>query len=249
MLRRYILPGVSLVVAALLTAVIADKATKVNYISTCVVRMTLPVTAAAGSGYFDLNEAIADTELVRVQRGPMFAEAARATGVDAASLAGNTVISLGPRGYFALVSVRDASAQRSPILTDAVCTQTVADLKTQRTGERAADADRQRAQLAGLLQDMDRLNAVPAAQRTTVQNSQLAADQQAVKTDEAVLANTLAAPPELIEVADAASPAVPDDPPSLSRNLLVAGAASLLGVFLIVIVGEVVRDRRVSSEG
>ena len=60
MLRRYILPGVSLVVAALLTAVIADKAAKVNHISTCVVRMTLPVTAGAGSGYFDLNEAIAE---------------------------------------------------------------------------------------------------------------------------------------------------------------------------------------------
>src|SRR3981081_3759079 len=102
MLRRYILPGVALVAAALVTAVIPDKAAKVNYISTCVVRMTLPVPAGAGSGYLDLNEAIADTELVRVERGPMFAEAARATGADAASLAGNTVISLGPRGYFVL---------------------------------------------------------------------------------------------------------------------------------------------------
>jgi hypothetical protein len=136
--------------------------------------------------------------------------------------------------------VADADPQRAARAANAVCNQLTAAIRMQRAAEQKDETDALSAELISLFQTRATLTAQPPSQAG---QAQIAALDKALAGVEIQLAQSQALPPDQIQVLDRAGPGGRNDDRSLTRNLLIALVAGLLGSFLIVLIGEALADR------
>lgn len=242
MLKRAALVVAAVTLVAVVVAVVAGRQTAKTYSSSCLVRFSLPLTAATGTNYFDVNQTVALNELDRAVRGSTYAQAAKLARTDA-SLASRTHIQPGTRGSFFTVTVTNTRAGQAGVEAGAVCTTLRDQLIRQRAAQRDAEAARLNAQLVDLRTQRDSL--AGSNRRTSVENAELQAVDTAYNQNLAQLAATLAAPADIVTSTATSAPAdaSPDD---LGRNVRIALAAVPLTCFLLLVLFQQSSRRRTS---
>lgn len=245
MLRRYLPQFVAVAVLALVIAVGVSLHHATQYQGRCITRFGVPLTSATGTNYFDVQQTVAAGELARAERGPLFVNAARATGLSATTLAGETTITPGPLDTYFQVSVTDRRAGRAADSATELCKELGAALSSQRSEERAADAKQVHTQLEALFSQRAQLppgstGLPPSSGGSSIDNATQAALQH--------LGQTLALPNDLVATTRS-GPAQRESSARLRRNLEVAAGAIPLTWFLLVLLGESVRrpERPVAS--
>ena len=173
-----------------------------------------------------------------------YAKVAKAHGADAGKLAGATSVTPVPGlGIFSL-RVIAANAKTATTLSNGLCDQIVSDIKSHRATENGSQIKDLKSRIKTIQSELKRLAAIPKNRRTIVDAANLQAQQEAVVGNAAQIASILSLPPDSITVLNRAVNARGYDPRSLSKNLLIALVAGLLACFLVVLIGEVIAERR-----
>jgi len=250
MVRRYLVPCLLVVAAAMLIALITYAAGSVDYVATCAFQESLPVTSV-GTNPENLNflDRMAGNDVNQVGRGDVFAGPARAAGIDPSSLNGHfTITPVGDTGTFT-VAVSDSQAQRAGDLANGICGNFVKAILDRHNKARDTEIAQLRDQIASLQTSVASLEKTPAGQLPPADQSYLDAQKRAVITDQQLLAQTLSMPQADVSVLTQAGAGARHDTRNLSRNLIVGGIGALLACFLVILVGEMARDSRSSLLG
>jgi hypothetical protein len=218
----------------------------VNFSATCTFKFSLPATSAIpNTDTIAAQVERAANEVAQAGRGDIYTGPAQAQGVDPAVLAAGTTVAQGPNSTAFAVIVTNDQGSTAAALANRMCDEYVARVSAQVGHERDSETTGLQSKIAALSQSIAGIQATPAAQRSASDQAFLTAQLQAVDTDEKLLAQVLALPPDDIAVVTQSPGGVRNDTRSLGRNLLVAGVAALLACFLVILVGEVARDQRV----
>lgn len=236
--RRYVTPCAAVVIVAIVVAVLASGRHPTRYQASCLTRFSVPLTAATGTNYFDVQETVALGELARAQRGPLFVNASRGSGVTPTSLAARTQIVPGPLDTYFGVSVTDGRPVRAAVLATALCAELATQLSDQRDAERAVNALQIRDQLVAL--ENRRVSLAAAITPGAPPTPEIQALDAAIVENRAQYGRTLALPRDFVTSTQAVgSSRVAAS--ALRRNLQVAAGAVPLTWFLLIMIGESTR--------
>jgi hypothetical protein len=221
------------------------KAAKLSYQATCVFQVSLPSTAFTGvTDVLTFQATQAAIETHRAASGNVFGAPAAAAGLDPAVAAKETTLNQSPGSPDFQVAVDDDSSSRAATLANALCDEYVKRVIALRQQERTLEISQLDSTLTELQNAVTSLNSIPAADRPPGTDAMIAARQRAIGGAEQVLAVALGSPPDNISVVTRSTGGVVNDTRDLARNVLVAGVAALLACFLIILVGEIVREPR-----
>ena len=241
--RRYLVPCVLVVLIAGGISGAVYKAAKVSYEATCAFQVSLPATAFTGvTDVLTFQAAQAAIETHRAATGNVFAAPAAAAGVDPSVAAKETTLNQSTGSPDFQVAADDDNSLRAAKLANALCDEYVKRVTALRQDERALEISQLDSALTQLQNDVTSLNSTPAADRAPGTDAMIAARQRAIGGAEQVLAVALGSPPDNISVVTRSTGGVINDTRDLTRNVLVAGVAALLACFLIILVGEIVRE-------
>jgi len=149
----------------------------------------------------------------------------------------------GQLGTFA-VTVVNKDQKRSSIVANTACTQLIASIKQQRTNELNDKVGEIQARISSIQKEIAKIEKIPAKKRTVTQRADLQADKAALLNNAQLIANTMSLPPDELKVVVPSGPGKLFDQRSLTKNVLVAGVGGLLACFIVVLVGEILADRR-----
>lgn len=247
MFRRYLLPCTIVMAGAIAVALLVYAVTPATYQSSCVFRVGRPVFSFNSSDSLLVAQHVATTEVTRSAQGPAYTAAAQSLGggVGADTLRHETTVvppTIDQVDY--TVSVQDATSGNAKRYADAVCSGFVSDVVQRRATDVTTYANALSANVADLRKQIAQIQAKPKDQQTQVDVTTVAADGAAVNQLQGQLAATLAQPPELVDVVNSASLPTRSDNRNLGRDLLVGVVAGVLAAFVIILVGEMVLDRR-----
>ena len=238
MVRRYVAASIAIMVAALVAALVVHSRGSREYTAECFFRVSLPPISLVNTDVFTLNGDLANSEVGLAAHGPGLATAAAGEGMSVGQLVPATSVHAGPSAGFYTVDITDRDPARAGRLANAVCSGMVAAISQHLTSDRDAEAATLRDQIASL----DRQAHAPGTDPTFA-----AALAQAMQRDETILAAVLSAPPDVVAVSSQAGAGSESTSDSLGRDLIVALVASVLAIFLLVLVGEIFRETRASA--
>jgi hypothetical protein len=244
MLRRYVALALVVMAGAVVIGLVSYSRSSTSFSATCSLEVNLPLTRQTiGSDYFAASKQLATTSVADSLNGRLYAQVAGQTGVDPATVSAALHVGTGG-GNAVLVTATTDQRDLAPRIANAACNQLVTAVKTsldrRQTDQASLIADR----IANLQSEIAQIQAVDTASRTPAQSATLATDQLAVKGLQQELANTIALPPNLVDLVSTAGFAIEGDSRSLSRNLVVAVVAGLLASFLAILLSEMVLERR-----
>jgi len=241
MVRRYVLASLVVFGVAFVVAIALYLHQSVSYVSSCRFRMQpAPTSTQSTSDYFAFASMVAAREVSLAQSSAFYEHVSASSGIPTGQLIDSTKINPGASGAYFLAQVTDSDADRAARAANGVCGEITSQIKAQRAAEQKDETDALSAELVNLFQTRATLTAQPPSQAGQAQVTSL---DKAITGVETQLAQSQALPPDLIQVLDRAGPGARNDDRSLSRNLLIALVAGLLGSFLIVLIGEALADR------
>ena len=245
MLRRYAIPCAALVLIAVVIAFTTYKLTPVNFTGTCTFTVSLPVTqAAATTDVINFENDSAANEVGQAGRADIYSGPAGAVGLEPATAAGEVTLAQAPGSSDFVLVVSDSDPDRAKSLANRMCDAYVQRVGAQLQQQRDSEVTQLQSKITQLDSSIQQISATPESQRSAADNSFLKAQQAAVGADQQLMATVLALPADNVNVLTRAPGGVRNDTRSLTRNLLVAGVSALLASFLVVLIGEMVRDQR-----
>lgn len=246
MMRRYVAAVVAVFVVSVGSGFVVYQArTERGFVASCVFQGAPPVTGQLPTpDLLNANAEVAQESVRVAQQSDLYARVAAANGTTAGALAGETKV-VPAIGSLYVVTVRDPNASRAVRLSNALCGAHVAQINAQRRADRDAQAASLQQQVARLESRAATLSAKPA--RTSGEDAELGATAAAIAGSRAQVATVLSAPVGGVSVVTASRGAGPYRSGSLTRNLIVGLVAAVLISFLVVLVGEVVEERRRSA--
>jgi len=223
---------------AVAIAVLASRRQTPSYESACITRFSVPQTAATGTSYFDVQQTVALGELARAERGPLFTDVARFSGISATTLGAETQISPGTLDTFFVVSVTDRSGKRATTLATDLCAELATQLRLQRASEQAADAADDHDQLVAL--ETRRAELTAGGTSTYGAAAELQSINEAITVNLDEYGTTLALPSDYV-IATRAFGASRVANSTLRRDLEFAAGATPLAWFLLILISESIR--------
>jgi hypothetical protein len=249
-LQRYgsavaVVLGVSLLIALIVYA-----ATPHTYTATCIAETSLPPTQVhLGSDFFVAAEKLATEEVARSLDITVYRDASRGKDVDPDDLARHTRIAFTGGGAFDTI-VDNSDSSKAVSLANAVCGALVTHIRDRATTKVKDQADMIAARITQVTSDRAAILATDATVRTPAQQATLAADDIALKALQNELAGTIGTAPNPLDVASTAQAGQETDTGrSLSRDLVIGAVAGVLASFLIILVGEIIAERRPGGGG
>ena len=244
MWKRYLVPCVLVIIVAGAIAAVVYKRGKVDYQASCVFQVSLPVTSRGpASDVLTFQAQDAAIEVHRVGSGNVFTTPALTAGIDPATAAASSSVTQSGISSDFLVVAEGSDSGRAAILANALCDEYVSRVIQQRVQERDSVVGQLETNLADLEGSVQALIAKPVP-RPAGTDSIIAARQKAIASAQTLLAIALSTPPDDVAVVTRSVGGGLNDTRDLTRNVLIAGVASLLACFLIVMVGEIIREPR-----
>lgn len=245
MLRRYVLPCVVIYVVAAIVGVAVTRSAGSTFSASCSIEISEPVTQQKlGSDFFAFNQKLAQTLVFGALDPNVYQKAAPTGNVTVDELAQNTTVSAGTSTLPATIAVTNPDAHRAAILANAMCNYLVDEIKNQQSALRAAQSSVVADRIGELVAQRNQVASLAPDQRTPSQQAVLDADDAAIKNLKLELASTLSAPPNLVTVLSLSSAGALVESHNYTRNLLIAGVAATLAVFLVILAGEILVERR-----
>lgn len=242
MLRRYILISILILVIAIATAGLAYSAgNKLTYKTYCTVQVFVR-GPAVGVGqpnpeFLQFTNSLAANE-VGLATPTAYKDIAQKLKRTVGDISSELAVLPAPGiGAFA-ATVSDPDADRAKSLANTACTTFVEVIKKQRTTELNNEIKAIQDRLNSIQADLKRLVAIPAKKRTTGQAVELDSQAQALKLNTFLIAQYRSLPPDQISLLTPANSVTAAHSISLKKYLLIAGAAALLSIFLVILIGE-----------
>lgn len=219
----------------------------VAYSATCTFQVSLPVTVVGTNpSNLDFAERSAQYDVTQVGSGDIFSGPAKAEGIDPGSLAQHFSVNHVAGTTFFTITVTDSDGGRAASLSNRMCEEFVQRITAQHTADRDAEISQLQAQIADLKQAVDSAQAPSSSPAPAGSQSLVNAQKKAILDDEQQLAQTLSLLPDHVAVVTRVTRGVRSDSRSLSKNLIVGAVAALLTCFLIILVGEMAREARLT---
>jgi len=242
-LKRYAVASGAILVVAVIIAAIVYKVQSTTYSGTCVIEVSLPPTEQKlGSDFFAFNGKLAQDAVSETIGTVVFQDVARLNGLTVDDLTRKTVVSgAGLSGVS--ISVSDSDRTRAVNLANAVCNKLVSSVRDRLQARRQNSASLTAARIAQVLGERDAIAAIPATDRTPAEQATLLADSTALATLQQELASTVGLQPELVDIIGSAAAGVSSSP-DFTRDLVIAIVAGVLASLLMILVSEIVVERR-----
>jgi len=241
-LRRYILISILIIVIAIATTGLAySSGNKLTYRSYCTVQVFVRAPAV-GPGqpnpeFLQFTNSLAANE-VGLATPTAYKQIAQKEKTTIGRVSSELQILPAPGiGAFA-ASVSDPKPDHAKNLANTACTTFVDVIKKQRTTELNNEIKAIQERLNSIQADLKKLLAVPAKKRTSAQAIELDTQSQALKFNTILIAQYRSLAPDQISVLTPAATVIPTHSISLKKYLLIAGAAALLSIFLVILIGE-----------
>ena len=254
MLARYFQISVIVIAVALATGYIVHRvAGSNNYNASCQFQLALPVTSTLPSSdilVFNRRQALDEIQKSELQQ--VWAGVSKDTGMSVGEIAGDSAVEPASDSSFAVI-VTNASASGAVTLANALCKQYVKTLTKQVAGERDNEARGLRERLRYLEGRYVALHQDAIRQAHAGGHSSLplplylqerGAILGAISHVKQYLIVTYSLPPyDISVISPSAGAAQHTTKPTLSKSLIVAGAAGLLACFLLILALETARGR------
>jgi hypothetical protein len=241
-LRRYILISILIIVIAIATTGLAySSGNKLTYRSYCTVQVFVRAPAV-GTGqpnpeFLQFTNSLAANE-VGLATPTAYKEIAQKLKTTTGLVTNEVALLPAPGiGAFA-VTVSDPNAERAKSLANTACNTYVDVIKKQRATELNNEVKTIQDRLNSIEAVLKKLLAIPAKKRTTSQAIELQTQSQALKFNAVLIATYRSLPPDQISVLRPAATVTAAHSISLKKYLLIAGAAALLSIFLVILIGE-----------
>jgi len=249
-IRRYLLPCVLIMAVSVGAAEIAYASSrKTQFSASCSFQALVHLSQAQpqSADFLDFYNRLAANEVSIAVASNPYAAVAKRERVDAGKLADSTTVQ--PIPGLGLYGLRVIAAESRAALVEAngLCDQIVKSIIKHRADDNASQIKDLNARIKTLQTELKRITVIPPAKRTTVQSATLQAQEQALSGNAAQIAGILSLPPDSISVLIRAVNAQGYDPRSQSKNLLIALVGGLLACFLVVLLGEVIAERRAGA--
>ena len=242
MLRRYILISILIIVIAIATAGLAYSAgNKLSYKTYCTIQVFVRAPAV-GTGqpnpeFLQFTNSLAANE-VGLATPNAYKDIAVKEKMTIGGVASELAVLPAPGiGAFA-ATVADPKADRAQSLANTACNTFVDVIKKQRATELNSEVKAIQDRLNSIQADLKRLVAVPPKKRTANQAIDLQTQSQALKFNTILIATYRSLPPDQISILTPAVAVTAAHSISLKKYVLIAGAAALLSIFLVILLGE-----------
>jgi hypothetical protein len=243
-LRRYILISILILVIAIATAGLAySSGNKLTYQTYCTIQVFVRAPAV-GTGqpnpeFLQFTNSLAANE-VGLATPAAFKQTAEKEKITIGRLSAALKTFPAPGiGAFA-ATVTESKPEAAKGIANTACTAFVNVIKKQRADELNNEITQIQQRLNSIQTDLKKLVAIPPKKRTSSQAIDLEAQSQALKFNTILMATYRSLPPDQISVLTPANTVLSQHSISLKKYLLIAGAAALLSIFLVILIGEAV---------
>jgi len=250
MVRRYVLPCFLILVVAGAAGTLAfARESGVVYSSSCVFQAVIrlsreaPTTPEHEKFIRGLSLQYASTAVA----SGLYTRIGKAQSAPPAFVASHTYTAPSPGLGAFLVTFTHIDPKSAVRYANAVCDEYVSTIKKLRADAIADQVKGVENRITSLSSDLKKLEAVPAAKRTAVQNASIGGLRGALLINSQLISSIVSFPPDDISVLSRAAVVERKEPGDLSKNLIIAGVGGLLACFLYILVGEVLAERKRSA--